>query len=140
MRENIHLFYLRIANLYSKRSTCPKLSVGAILVRNNRLLAAGYNGAPNNFEHCNKVIPLCYELNNHCRNTLHAEESLIAFCAKNGISTKGGVIYITKFPCSECTKLLYQAGIIKIYYQEDYKNEENIFKDKIKIIKINRRK
>jgi len=127
-----------IAKVYSKRGTCPKLKVGAVLIKNNRLVAAGYNGAPKNLPHCSKLTPICNELNNHCRNTLHAEESVIAFCAKNGISTKGTVLFVTQYPCNECTKLMLAVGITKIYYLNDYKNNENLFSKYLNIQKINK--
>jgi dCMP deaminase len=136
MRQNIHKFYLDIAKKYSERGTCPKLKVGAILVKNNRIISAGYNGAPSGFEHCEDVIPMCYEEHNHCRNAMHAEESILSHCAKNGISTNDGVLYITLYPCLRCIKLLIESGIKTVYYINDYKNDENIFSNKIKIIKM----
>lgn len=135
-KQNIHKFYLNIASSYSIRGTCPKLKVGAVLTRKNRIIAAGYNGAPNKLKHCEEVKPICYEKNKHCRNTLHAEESIIAYCSKYGISTNNTTLYITQFPCFKCTKLLIQSGIKKVYYINDYKNNENIFKNKLKIIKL----
>tara|TARA_Y100000310_G_C20099303_1_gene541950 strand:- start:120 stop:542 length:423 start_codon:yes stop_codon:yes gene_type:complete len=129
-------FFIELSSKYSEKGTCPKIKVGAVLTINNRIIAAGYNGAPSKMDHCEEVSPICYEKNNHCINALHAEQSILLFCSKNGIKTNNSILYITHYPCSKCTQYLIQAGIIKVYYKEDYKNKENIFCNFLQIIKI----
>ena len=129
--------YLEKAIQYSKLSTCPKMEVGAILIREGKMIASGYNGAPIGLSHCEEIEPTCYEHENHCQNSLHAEQAILLYCARNGIKTDKSLLYITHYPCKNCTRFLIQAGILKVYYKYDYKNYENIFKNDLKIIKVN---
>lgn len=107
--------------LLSTRSTCTRLSVGATIVRDKRIIASGYNGSIAGGDHC--IDKSCYVVDNHCVRTIHAEINALLQCAKFGVATEGAEIYITHFPCLHCTKALIQAGISKIYYGEDYKND-----------------
>ena len=97
--------------------------MGALILKDNRIIATGYNGQPSGWSH----EPVIKE--GHDVSTIHAEQNCIALCAKNGVSLKGCEILVTHFPCHVCTKLLLQAGIQKIWYLEDYRNEDNPFKD-----------
>lgn len=112
----------------SKRSSCKKLHVGCILVKDNRIISQGYNGFLSGHPH-NSII-----VNNHEIATIHAEQNAIIDCAKRGVSCKDSIAYITHFPCINCLKMLIQAGIIKIFYIYDYNNDyENIKKLNIDI-------
>ncbi|MFT8870479.1 deaminase, partial [Liquorilactobacillus nagelii] len=102
------------AMLLSLRSTCERLSVGAILVRDRRIIAGGYNGSVSGDDHC--IDHGCYLVGGHCVRTIHAEMNAVLQCAKFGIATDKAEIYVTDFPCLQCTKMLLQAGICKIYY------------------------
>jgi dCMP deaminase len=104
------------------RSTCNRLNVGSVLVKNNRIISTGYNGGISGDDHC--LDAGCYVVDNHCLRCLHAEENAILQCALEGVSTKGSQIYVTHFPCIHCMKKILQAGITKIYYTHDYKNHE----------------
>ncbi|MDZ5470917.1 deaminase (plasmid) [Bacillus sp. 31A1R] len=115
-------YFMLNAHLISMRSTCNRLQVGSVLVKNNRIISTGYNGGISGEEHC--LDAGCYVIDNHCLRCLHSEENAIIQCALQGISTKGSQIYVTHFPCTHCMKKILQAGITKIYYTHDYKNHE----------------
>ncbi len=117
---------MSITDLVAKRSTCLRRSVGAILVKEKRILATGYNGAPAGLRHCaevgclreNESIPsgTRHEL---CRG-LHAEQNLIIQAAYHGIPINGATLYCTNKPCVICSKMIINAGIEKIIYAEGY--------------------
>jgi dCMP deaminase len=115
-------YFMLNAHLISMRSTCNRLNVGSVLVKNNRIISTGYNGGISGDDHC--LDAGCYVVDNHCLRCLHAEENAILQCALEGVSTKGSQIYVTHFPCIHCMKKILQAGITKIYYTHDYKNHE----------------
>lgn len=115
-------YFILNAHLISMRSTCNRLNVGSVLVKNNRIISTGYNGGISGDDHC--IDEGCYVVDNHCLRCLHAEENAILQCALEGVSTKGSQIYVTHFPCIHCMKKILQAGITKIYYTHDYKNHE----------------
>ena len=122
-------YFMDIAQVVSKRSTCIRRHVGAVIVSDRRLLSTGYNGAPNNIEHCGKKGCLRQRLNvpsgeRHelCRG-LHAEQNAIIQAALHGVSIRGGVIYCTHHPCVVCAKMLVNAGIGEIIIREDYPDE-----------------
>ncbi|MEJ6400761.1 ComE operon protein 2 [Nicoliella lavandulae] len=115
-------YFMLQALLLSTRSTCNRLSVGASLVRDKRIIAGGYNGSVAGDAHCTDEG--CYMVDGHCLRTIHAEMNAILQCAKFGESTDGAEIYVTDFPCLQCTKMLLQAGIVKINYLRNYNNDE----------------
>ena len=115
-------YFMLQAVLLSLRSTCERLSVGAILVRDKRVIAGGYNGAVSGDDHCIDVG--CYVVDGHCLRTIHAEMNAVLQCSKFRIPTDGAEIYVTDFPCLQCTKSLLQAGIKKIYYMRNYHNDD----------------
>ncbi|CAD2076855.1 tRNA-specific adenosine deaminase [Phocicoccus schoeneichii] len=119
-RINWNEYFMAQAMLLSLRSTCSRLSVGATLVKDNRVIASGYNGAVSGEHHCTDHG--CYMEDGHCIRTIHAEVNALLQCSKNGVSTEGASVYVTHFPCINCTKALLQAGITNIYYREDYRN------------------
>lgn len=113
-------YFMAQSHLLALRSTCTRLSVGATIVRDKRIIAGGYNGSISGDEHCIDIG--CYVVDNHCVRTIHAEMNAILQCAKYGTSTNGAHIYVTHFPCLHCSKAIIQAGIKKVYYANDYKN------------------
>lgn len=115
-------YFLAQAQVVSLRSTCTRLEVGAILVRNNRIIASGYNGSVDDSSHC--IDEGCLVVNNHCVRTVHAEMNALIQCARFGVATEGTELYVTHFPCLQCAKHIVQAGIVKIYYETDYRNDE----------------
>src|SRR5699024_1439702 len=124
------------AALLASRSTCNRLSVGAVLVRDKRIIAGGYNGSVSGDAHC--IDDGCYLRDGHCVRTIHAEMNVILQCAKFGFSTDGASLYVTDFPCLQCTKSLLQAGIKEINYIRNYHNDEYAMKlIKLKNIRLN---
>ena len=115
-------YFMAQSVLLALRSTCTRLEVGATLVKNRRVIAGGYNGSVSGDHHC--IDEGCYVVDGHCIRTIHAEMNALLQCAKLGVSTEGAEIYVTHFPCLHCTKAILQAGIKKIYYLNDYHNNQ----------------
>ena len=122
-------YFMDITSLVAERSTCLRRKVGAIAVKDKRILATGYNGAPAGVPHCLEVGCLRAQLgipsgqrHEICRG-LHAEQNVIIQAAVHGISLKGAEIYCTHQPCLICTKMLINCGITKVYYLEAYPDE-----------------
>ena len=120
---------MKMAHLVSERSTCLRRKVGAIIVTDKRVLTTGYNGAPKGLPHCEETGCLREQMNvpsgeRHelCRG-VHAEQNAIIQAAVFGVSVKGASIYITNYPCSVCVKMLLNAGISEIVYDNEYKDD-----------------
>jgi len=119
-------YFMGIAELVAQRSTCLRRHVGAIIVRDKRIITTGYNGAPARIKHCLDVgcmreqmgIP-SGERHELCRG-LHAEQNAIIQAAIHGVTLQGSTIYCTNMPCSICSKMLINAQIVDIYYKEGY--------------------
>ncbi|OOO00065.1 MAG: cytidine deaminase [Epulopiscium sp. Nele67-Bin004] len=129
MRPTWEQYFIDIAHLVKTRSTCLRRQVGAVVVKDKRILSTGYNGAPTGCTHCTDIGCLRTKLNipsgeRHelCR-ALHAEQNAIAQAAEHGISMNGATIYVTTQPCTMCAKMLINAGISKIIYEGDYPDE-----------------
>lgn len=114
-------YFMAQSHLLALRSTCTRLSVGSTIVRDKRIIAGGYNGSISGDDHC--IEKGCYVVDNHCVRTVHAEVNALLQCAKYGTPTKGADLYVTHFPCLQCTKAIIQAGINNLFYAEDYKND-----------------
>ena len=110
-------YFISSALLIASRSSCERLHVGCLLVKNNRIISAGYNGFLSGLPHESCVV------DNHEQNTVHAEQNAISDCAKRGVNTDGSTAYITHYPCVICTRLLLAADVKEIKYFEDYKND-----------------
>ena len=108
-----------IVTILSERSTCTRRQVGALLIRDNRIIAMGYNGSPSGLPHCEDVGCLIGP-DGGCIRTVHAEANVIAFAAKEGIETKGATLYVTLEPCLTCAKLIINAGITHVMCLEKY--------------------
>ena len=125
-RPSWNEYFMDITELVAQRSTCLRRHVGAILVRDKRIITTGYNGAPTRINHCLDVgclreqmgIP-SGERHELCRG-LHAEQNAIIQAAIHGVSIQGTTLYCTNMPCSICTKMLINAQIADIYYKEGY--------------------
>ncbi len=115
-------YHISTALLMSMRSPCHRLHVGCVLVRDNRLISAGYNGFLPGAKH-HSIIR-----DNHEQATIHAEINAITDCTKRRVETKDAIAYIKHYPCINCFKSLVASGIKKIIYLHDYKNDENINK------------
>ncbi len=120
---------MQITELVKNRSTCLRRQVGAVIVRDKRILATGYNGAPSGARHCSETGCLRQKLgipsgqrHELCR-AIHAEQNAIIQAAHSGTSISGGVIYVTAQPCILCAKMLINAGIKRIVFKGDYPDE-----------------
>lgn len=129
MRKNWDEFFMAMATLTSEQSTCIRRKVGAVIIKDNRVLSTGYNGAPKGLKHCEEVGCLRQERNipsgqHHeiCRGA-HAEQNAINNAAKHGISIEGSVLYCTTAPCSMCAKSIVNSGITMVIYHEGYSDE-----------------
>ena len=129
MRPTWDEYFMSIVDLVKTRSTCLRRQVGALIVKDKRILASGYNGAPVGCKHCAEVGCIRNELNipsgqRHeiCRAT-HAEQNAIAQAAYSGTSIKNATMYVTTQPCVLCAKLCINAGISKIIFKGDYPDE-----------------
>ena len=122
-------YFATLALQVSTRTTCTRRAVGAVIVKDNRILATGYNGVPSGMHHCAEVGCLREKLGvpsgqrqEICRG-LHAEQNAIIQAAKYGIDISGAKIYITTQPCITCAKMLINAGITEIIYANPYPDE-----------------
>lgn len=114
-------YFLNIAREVAHRSTCERAHVGAVIVKNKRILTTGYNGSPRGLPHCTEVG--CLMDNGHCIRTLHAEQNAIIQAALHGVSTDGSSIYVTHQPCFLCAKTIINAGIGRIVYDNQYPDD-----------------
>lgn len=120
MRPTWPEYFFELASVTSKRATCPRLSVGCVLVKGNRVLSQGYNGALKNCPQCDEVG--CKMVEGHCVRSVHAETNAIAQAARHGISVEGADAYLTHQPCHRCELLLRASGIMLIHWQQEYVN------------------
>ncbi|AER40541.1 MAG: dCMP deaminase family protein [Flavobacteriales bacterium] len=123
--------YMNLAMEWSKFSYCKKKKVGAVIVKNNRIISDGYNGTPSGFDN------ICEDQNGYTKwYVLHAEANAILKLAYSSQSCKGATLYITHFPCKECSKLIHQSKIERVvyFYQCSIINDELNFLKKSKII------
>lgn len=126
MRPSWEQYFMQITDVVATRSTCLRRKVGAIIVRDNRILASGYNGPPRGLKHCDETgclrdklqIP-SGERHELCRG-LHAEQNVIIQAAMHGISIQEGTFYITHQPCILCAKMIINSGIRKVVYRGNY--------------------
>lgn len=138
-------YFMEIAYLVAKRSTCLRRQVGAVVVKNKNILATGYNGAPRGITHCEVAGCIREKLNvpsgeRHelCRG-LHAEQNAIIQAAYHGTSIAGADLYCTNRPCIICSKMIINAGIEKVYYQDGYSDplaEEMVSESGLILIKM----
>jgi deoxycytidylate deaminase len=130
-------FFMLQAHLIATRSTCdrgPELlfdpgrhGVGCVLVRDNRVLASGYNGSAPHQSHCDTVGHLMVE--GHCRRTIHSEANALLQCALDGVSPAGATLYTTASPCFDCAKLILRAKIAKVVWGSAYQSRYGLSND-----------
>ena len=123
-------YFMEITELVASRSTCLRRKVGAIIVKDKRILTTGYNGPPTGLKHCDELggclrdklgIPSGERM--ELSRAVHAEQNAIIQAAKYGISINGATIYVTNHPCFICAKMLINAGIKRIVYKEGYPDD-----------------
>jgi dCMP deaminase len=148
-RPSIDEYFMKMAHLASERSTCLRRKVGAVITKEKRVLSTGYNGAPKGLPHCEEVgcvrenldVPTG-ERHELCRG-VHAEQNAIIQAAVFGTSIKDGKIYTTNHPCVVCAKLLINASITEIIYDDDYIDElakEVLAQSNVKVRRFNLKK
>ena len=122
-------YFAKIVEVTAERSSCERLHVGCILVKDNRIVSQGYNGFLPECPHKSVIR------NNHEQATVHAEQNALCDCAKRGVSCAESIAYVTHYPCIICARLLLAAGIKEIKYLHDYKNDElvKVFADQLKV-------
>lgn len=125
-RPSWDAYFMAITDLVASRGTCLRRKVGAVLVKDKRILCSGYNGAPSQIPHCIQTGCLREQLkvpsgekHELCRG-VHAEQNVIIQAAYHGISVAGAWLYCTTQPCSICAKIIINAGIKKVYFKEGY--------------------
>ncbi len=114
-------YFIDITLDVSKRSTCLRAQVGAIIVKDKRILTTGYNGAPKGLPHC--LDEGCEIVGGHCVRSLHAEQNAILQGALYGVPLEGGTIYTTHQPCVICAKMIINAGMKRVVYAGLYPDE-----------------
>jgi dCMP deaminase len=118
--------FMNVAEMFAQQSSCASRKVGAVIVKDNRIISQGYNGDVEGGFNC-PGKDLCLTKDKRCGgDTIHAEENAILFAAREGISTKGCVVYVTTIPCRFCMKRLFQAGIRKVIYRDDYRDMDGM--------------
>lgn len=146
--KNKHKLFIKMAELVAQQSTCCRMQVGAVLVKDNRVISIGFNGAPSGQTHCEDHFAALYKeqfagqfstfeeyhasrtfYDAHGKwsieNELHAEQNAILFAAKNGIATAGSTLYITYSPCVHCAKVIVSAGIERVFYLHLYDRSQD---------------
>lgn len=129
MISRIEEAHMQVAETYARLSKAKRLKVGAIVVKDNRVISIGYNGTPAGWDNN------CEDENNKTKpEVIHAEANAIAKLARSNESGLAGYMYITHSPCFECAKLIHIAGIKKVYFRQHYRNNDGIqFLEKCKI-------
>ena len=113
-------YFMQIAELTAKRGTCDRAQVGAVAVKDKRVIMSGYNGSPPGMAHCDEAGHQM--VNGHCVRTIHAEQNIITQCAKNGISLDEATVYVTHEPCFECLKLMISSGVDLVIFKHARKD------------------
>ncbi len=117
-------YFMDITFQVAKRSTCDRARVGAVIVKDKRILTTGYNGSPAGLAHCDVIGHLM--VGGHCVRTLHAEQNAIIQAALHGVSVAGGTIYVTHQPCLTCAKMIINAGLRRVVYAGVYPDENAV--------------
>lgn len=144
-RPSWDIYFMDIAALVAKRATCLRRAVGAVVVKDRRILATGYNGAPSKVRHCAETGCLRQQMgvpsgerHELCRG-IHAEQNAIIQAAYHGASIKGGTLFCTNLPCSICAKMIINAGIVRIVYKEGYSDplsREMLAEAQVELLKL----
>jgi dCMP deaminase len=126
-------YFMEIAKIVAKRSTCDRLNVGAVIVSDRNILSTGYNGSPKGLPHCDDVG---HEISDrHCVRTIHAEANAIIQAAKHGTTVENASIYLTNSPCYDCFKMIVNSGIKEVIYGEFYNSRYDASAKVLKLAK-----
>jgi dCMP deaminase len=148
MKQKFIEAYMDVAERFSKLSSAKRLNVGAIVVKDDRIISIGYNGMPTGWDNTceeevlvdygNRASDAKYELKSK-PEVLHAESNAIAKLARSSESGEGASIFITHAPCIDCAKLIYQSGIAAVYYKTDYRSTQGIdflHRSDVQVVKV----
>ena len=139
-RKKWNKYFIDIAKQVATRATCNRKHVGAVIVKNRRILSTGYNGSLYGDDHCDSeghLIQKDIKGRPHCIRTVHAEVNAIAHAARHGCAIDEADIYITASPCWNCFKIIVNSGIKNVFYNEDYYDETVIwYAQKLKDINL----
>ncbi len=119
MRKDWDTYFMDIAFMARERSTCPRLHVGAVIVKNKQIKSTGYNGSPKGLPHCDEDG--CFMVDDHCRRTIHAEINAITNASPE--EREGATLYVTHQPCIECQKVIISSGITRVVFAKGYMPE-----------------
>ncbi len=125
-RINMDSIFMFTAYLFALRGTCLRKKVGAVIVKDKRIISTGYVGSPPGADHCIDKGCIIDERTNGCIRTIHAEMNAIIFAAKNGIALKDSSMYVTMSPCINCAKAITVSGITELVYDIKYRNTSGI--------------
>ena len=138
-------YFMDMATFVAKRSTCTRKKLGAVLVKNKRVIATGYNGAPPGQAHCDDagcfVVSTTQKIDgkeitkDHCIRTLHAELNAILQCSQHGIQTNDSTLYVMCNPCYHCAKSIITSGIKRVVYNDDYFHDDGLDHKAIEMMK-----
>lgn len=128
--------FMRIAHLFGQRATCPRAQVGVVAVKDGRIVASGYNGAPSGMPHCFDVG--CDMRDGHCARSVHAEANMVSWAARTGTPLEDTDIYCVYEPCETCAKLLINIGINSFSYNRAYGDHKGIELFRPQFIRIGR--
>ena len=127
--------YMDVAERFAQLSSATRLQVGAIVVKDDRIISIGYNGMPTGWDNCCEDVvredEVGFQVTKTKAEVLHAETNAIAKLAKSGESGLGATMFVTHAPCIDCAKLVYQSGIATVYYKNKYRSTQGLeFLDK----------
>ena len=137
-RPERNTIMLETAFLWARRSTCPRLHVGAVFAREGRILVQGYNGAPAGMPHCNHDCDCDHprKLNGAhtescnsqqpCKTAVHAEQNAISYAARWGVELEGSILYCTHQPCLNCALSIINVGVQAVFFSEEYRLKEGV--------------
>lgn len=111
-------YFASLARMVATRATCPRLSVGAVVVRDSVILSTGYNGVVSGAPHCSDTG--CVLVDGHCSGSVHAELNALLQAARLGVRLQGSTAYVTHRPCWGCVKAMHQAGVQVAFFETDY--------------------
>lgn len=141
MRPTRDEIMMEVAHSFAKLGTCDRLQVGAVIHRHGRVMATGYNGVPAGLPHCDHANdqPEVGE-ERGCQIAVHAEANTIAFSAKYGLSVSGCDLVVTHMPCIDCAKLIVNAGLVSVTFEQPYRKTEGIellTRARIRVVQLN---
>tara|TARA_R110001606_G_scaffold14662_1_gene61450 strand:- start:93 stop:494 length:402 start_codon:yes stop_codon:yes gene_type:complete len=125
--------YMDVAARFAQLSSAKRLQVGAIVVKDDRIISIGYNGMPSGWDNC------CEEDNKTKPEVIHAESNAISKLARGNESGEGATMFVTHQPCIDCAKLIYQSGIATVYYKNEYRSTQGLDflnKSDVRIVKV----